>query len=311
MGTGLIYAAIVAVWAAYLVPLWLRQHDEEVAARPSEPAADPRARVLPRRRRRQATHGTSVDEGAERVVSVPTQSRGDGPPAKVGRGFRSRALARSRLRRPSFRRLRLRRRGLSPAARRRRTVVALLMLTVVVWVLAILGRAPVWAPSVPFAATLAMLVVSAVAARRARRGASRAAERRVRVVAQRTASPRRSSDGRPRPTAEQQSTGASAERLLPPPRPAPRRSEARDDGRWDPVEVPLPLYLSKAKAPRTVRTVELGSPGTWTSGRLPGREQESRSVESRDVLLDASEPSDSREGNGDVPESARRRAVGD
>jgi hypothetical protein len=160
------------------------------------------------------------------------------------------------------------------------------------------------------AATLAMLAISAAAARRARRGASRAVEpsRRVGVVAQRTASSRRSPAVRPRPSAERRSTGA----LLPPPRPAPTRSETTGDNGelWDPVEVPLPLYLSKAKAPRTVRTVELGSPGTWSSGRLTGREQEARSVESRDVLLDASEPT-VREVKDPVPESAPRRAVGD
>lgn len=75
----------------------------------------------------------------------------------------------------------------------------------------------------------------------------------------------------------------------------------------------MPLYLSKAKAPRSVRTVELGSPGTWTSGRLRGREEEAdRPVESRDVLLDASEPA-APEGKveGETHESARRRVVGD
>jgi hypothetical protein len=36
---------------------------------------------------------------------------------------------------------------------------------------------------------------------------------------------------------------------------------------WDPLPVTLPTYVSKPKAKRTVRTIDLGEPGTWTSGR--------------------------------------------
>ena len=36
---------------------------------------------------------------------------------------------------------------------------------------------------------------------------------------------------------------------------------------WDPLPVTLPTYVTKPKAKRTVRTIDLGEPGTWTSGR--------------------------------------------
>jgi hypothetical protein len=36
---------------------------------------------------------------------------------------------------------------------------------------------------------------------------------------------------------------------------------------WDPLPVTLPTYVTKAQARRTVRTIDLGEPGTWTSGR--------------------------------------------
>lgn len=45
---------------------------------------------------------------------------------------------------------------------------------------------------------------------------------------------------------------------------------------WDPLPVTLPTYVGKAKAARTVRTIDLGEPGTWTSGRT---EADSRLVE--------------------------------
>jgi len=35
---------------------------------------------------------------------------------------------------------------------------------------------------------------------------------------------------------------------------------------WDPVPVTLPTYVSKPKARRTTRTIDLAQPGTWTSG---------------------------------------------
>jgi len=41
-----------------------------------------------------------------------------------------------------------------------------------------------------------------------------------------------------------------------------------DEELWDPVPVTLPTYVGKAKAVRrTVRTIDLGAPDTWTSGR--------------------------------------------
>ena len=37
---------------------------------------------------------------------------------------------------------------------------------------------------------------------------------------------------------------------------------------WTPVSVPLPMYVAKAPAGRTVRTIDLDATGVWTSGPL-------------------------------------------
>ena len=37
---------------------------------------------------------------------------------------------------------------------------------------------------------------------------------------------------------------------------------------WDPLPVTLPTYVSKPKARRTVRTIDLDATGVWTSGPL-------------------------------------------
>lgn len=45
---------------------------------------------------------------------------------------------------------------------------------------------------------------------------------------------------------------------------------------WDPLPVTLPTYVGKPRAARTVRTIDLSQPGTWTSGHT---EEDSRLVE--------------------------------
>jgi hypothetical protein len=62
---------------------------------------------------------------------------------------------------------------------------------------------------------------------------------------------------------------------------------------WDPLPVTLPTYVTKPAARRTVRTIDLGEPGTWTSGRT---DEDAR------IAAQAS-----REATGDHPE---QRAVG-
>lgn len=62
---------------------------------------------------------------------------------------------------------------------------------------------------------------------------------------------------------------------------------------WDPLPVTLPTYVTKPRAGRTVRTIEFGEPGAWTSGHIEGE----------DVEL----PKRRAEGEG---EDEHRRAVG-
>ena len=79
-----------------------------------------------------------------------------------------------------------------------------------------------------------------------------------------------------------------------------------DDGRslWDPLPVTLPTYVSKAKATRTVRTIDLGQPDAWTSGHVEGEQTELPS----DAGASGSESdADSGAGSSD----GRQRAVGD
>jgi hypothetical protein len=56
----------------------------------------------------------------------------------------------------------------------------------------------------------------------------------------------------------------TADEAAPRSAPAPGASGAP----WQPQPVPLPTYVTAAKAARRVRTIDLDAPGAWTSGRL-------------------------------------------
>jgi hypothetical protein len=43
---------------------------------------------------------------------------------------------------------------------------------------------------------------------------------------------------------------------------------------WDPLPITVPTYVSKPRAGRTVRTIEFGQPGAWTSGHVEGEQTE-------------------------------------
>jgi hypothetical protein len=231
--TGLIYAAIVAAWAAYLVPLWLRRHDE-VSRQKSLERYSSAMRVLSR----------ETDSG--RYVA----RRRDEPP---------RVLA------PSPKRSAAQFRARRAAALRRRRVLSLLLLTwASVGALAVFEMVPRWAAGVPAVLIVTFLVLVRRTVRRARKmqpapGPARKAQRLDVSYAY------GSSVAEPEPTVEVKtssssaSSGASASSASS----ASSADEpaASEEGLWDPVPVTLPIYVYKEKAPsRTVRTISL--PGT-------------------------------------------------
>jgi hypothetical protein len=136
--TGLIYAAIVAAWAAYLVPLWLRRHDE-VSRQKSLERYSSAMRVLSR------------ETDGSRYVA-----RRRDEPLRVLAPSPKRSAAQFRARRA--------------AAMRRRRVLSLLLLTgASVGALAVFEMVPRWAAGVPAVLILTFLVLVRRTVRRARR----------------------------------------------------------------------------------------------------------------------------------------------
>ena len=74
--------------------------------------------------------------------------------------------------------------------------------------------------------------------------------------------PGRAPDLDPRPAVEVDEDATRASPVV-----AETAPEPSDPDAWDPVDVPLPTYVSKSVATRGVRTIDLDSTGVWSSGR--------------------------------------------
>ena len=228
--TGLIYVAIVAAWAAYLVPMLLKRGDE-ARRRPVSSSAD--ARVLSRdpSRPRYVVRPAGTGSGA---VDEAT----DLPPPQRYVPNRARRVAAMR-----------RRRVLSILTLSLLSVVALAGLKILLW----------WTVAIPGGLIVAFVVLTRVQLRRqARSRAQLAAARRIRAQARHDRGP-----AGPAPSPDEEMT---IEVKLPSSEPAPAEKPA--EGLWDPVPVTLPTYVLKEKAPdRTVRTISLSDDEVFSSAR--------------------------------------------
>jgi hypothetical protein len=259
--TGVIYALVVLAWAAYLLPQALRRHDE-AARKHSIERFSSAMRVLARRGSlRDDRFVVTPPRSVDRVL---TPSLASDSPAESAEPRR----------RPSKAALR------AAAARRRRVLVVLATLTVLTAAVAAFGMVPLWSIALP----VAMIVVFLAAARRQVRRASEAYWDEV-------------ADAQPEPSnvitrpATRVNATHGAKKTDPPPvvddpiedddEPTitltPKDLEVArvgvgvvttsdGDSLWDPLPVTLPTYVDKPVAKRSYRTIELGEPGTWSSG---------------------------------------------
>ncbi|WP_406051423.1 hypothetical protein [Kribbella sp. NBC_00889] len=229
--TGLIYVAIVAAWAAYLVPMILKRGDE-ARRRPVSSSAD--ARVLsrdPSRPRYVVRPAGAVDDkGSAEDLPPPTR------------------YVPNRARRV--------------AAMRRRRVLSILTLSLLsVTALAGLGMLLWWTVAIPGALIVGFVVLTRIQLRRQARTRARLADKRR---AQAQARHDRGPAGKPAPTPSPDQELTIEVKLPEPPveKPAPA------EGLWDPVPVTLPTYVMKEKAPdRTVRTISLSDDEVFSSAR--------------------------------------------
>ena len=263
---------LAVAWAVYLIPKALKHHDE-VARTRSIDRFSTAMRVLARREpvsRRDARLVVTPARSADnpRVVPPPARTTSTAVPEHVRRAA-ARTAARA-------------------AARRRRRILGFLVLsTMVVTGLAAFAVVPWWSVAIPAGLTVLYLVLCRTQVRRERDAAwdadlaSSMADLDDAEPARRAAVRVEASYGVARPAmlneqgfaevdGEEDTVAidvAVLDAVLVP---------TTDGGSlWDPLPVTLPTYVSKPKARRTVRTIDLNEPGTWTSGRT---EEDSRLV---------------------------------
>lgn len=287
--SGLIVAFVVALWAAYFVPLVLRRYDETGKNSSLDLESADRRVVEPRRAGRPVAAQQRADRAPEVSTASPHVDR-TSPAVDVPRPRVTRETARI-------------------AARRRRNV--LLSLVAVLAVLSGLAVAKVlapWAPAIGAALIVGWLVLCRVMVRSERQisgsGSALRTVGRVLVAVPKAivrfvgwSLGRVGADDRAGSAADEEHTvivSDQVEEYDPNQRhvmetDAPLAADALDEQLqiavpsvavqtgepvWDPLPITVPTYVSKPRAGRTVRTIEFGEPGTWTSGHVEGEQTE-------------------------------------
>ncbi|MFD1859701.1 hypothetical protein EHW97_00895 [Aeromicrobium camelliae] len=277
--SGLIVAFVVALWAAYFVPLVLRRYDE-------------------------ANKNSALDtEGPmRRVVTPPRPDQAEPAPPRAERAPRPKP-------KPTITRETAR----IAARRRRRTLLTLVAVLAIVGGVAGFGYLPLWSIAVPAGLIVAWLIACRLMVRQELGLATprerapkptRAPKERSAATAPRRGAGRWSSVKKAASSWASSSTDSGSSRQLEdedtiivqvddidPDRKhvmedVPLTSDALDEQLqiavpsvgtsgemlWDPLPVTLPTYVTKPRAGRTVRTIDFTQAGAWTSGHVEGED---------------------------------------
>lgn len=248
----MIFVALFVGWAIYLIPKFMRDH-EELATTRSLQDFSARLRVFAATRTVAKQNLLGPDEPTVEISMDSIQDALDND---------GRVIAPSA---PAARRLPTRAAAKKAAKRRRRVLLVLLMVTAIVSGLAIAGIGPVWTPAIPAAFVLLFLVIARRSVRRSKKAAKVASRVAVAPPARVAAS---GTSPRPEPapviTHETDVEVALIARIEAD-NAADTDAAAAADRLWDPVPVTLPTYLDKPAARRTVMSIELNR-GVVSSG---------------------------------------------
>jgi len=270
--TGLIYVVIIALWAAVLIPIWLRRHDQISEVRSTARFSSAMSRLGTQGATRYAD-SAGQDAPMREFSSRDTQMLDTTAPSRRAPDREAR-MTRSTPARPAE--------GLDPdyerelvrqAAATRRAIVlgALTLILLVALILAIVGIAPRWLPVLAALPVVAFVLAAALTA--SARTTSRPAARPAR-----------------RPEAAPRSTAAPA---------AGAATQAEDDWEtwnawddddsWEAVPTTLPTYVSAPRASAVPREIDRAHDGEWTGEAMVETAQAMRRrpmsppLESRDV----------------------------
>ena len=260
VGSGLIYAAIIVMWALYFIPRWLRRHEELSESRSVE-KFEHSMRVLSRREPTADKRYIVMPPKPEPAVSSAALAASQGSQRLSGRSGRSSDVGSSSQPAPQ----RAVRRKSSKTYRRRRVLVGLVLLSLVVAAATPFTPVPWWGPLVGAVAILLDLAHLRVQTRR-RHELTRnrhAVRKRLRSRLRRADSAERLTEARQ--LLAERRAAAEAERVEA--EKAAREAARRAAEGWQPTPVPLPTYVTKPVAPRVGRPIDLTKPGAWTEAQ--------------------------------------------
>jgi hypothetical protein len=285
--SAVIFVVLALAWAVYLIPKALKHHDELASDRLVQGHSD-KVRILSRKAKAAAAE---VVEAVAPAAKPAYDVDGDpGYPTRHAPVLEAEPVAAPTVSRATARK----------AAQRRRRVLGLLVLAlVVVWGLTWFGRLPLLAPAVPGVLVVAWLVVARLSVRkqqRRRRVASAPADASYDdeefevVIPVQAGPPASNAEEFLDQLADEDTTGLHREEI--------EAALASDGSLWDPLPMTLPTYVNKARARRTVRTIELT--GISSSGH-----DETDSTLAREADESARETA-----RVDEESAARRKAAG-
>jgi hypothetical protein len=257
--SAVIFVVLAVAWAAYLIPKALKHHDEMASDRLIQGHSD-KVRILSRKARAAAAE---VAEPVTPAVSTPRYDASSDPgyPTRKAATLEAEPVVAPGISRSTARK----------AAQRRRRVLGLLVVALaVVWGLTWFAYLPIWAPAAPGALVVAWLVIARLSVRKQQR---RRVVRQVptgdpalvpaslahveHVEAPAFAS---NADEFLDQLADEDTSGLDRVEI--------EEALASDGSLWDPLPMTLPTYVNKARARRTVRTIELT--GISSSGHDEG-----------------------------------------
>ena len=296
--TGLIYVVIIALWAAVLIPIWLRRHDQISEVRSTARFSSAMKSLGSQGQVQYATDSYPLD-GHAMDMALPPMRSPEGE-ARMSRPTTARPIApRPAAARPAE--------GLDPdyerelvrqAAATRRALVlgALTVLLLVTLVLAIASVLPRWAPILAALPVVGFVLAASMTAS-------------ARTTARPSARPAR----RPSRTSEADDARQAAPATA---------AQAEDDWEnwnawddedsWEAVPQTLPTYVSAPRASAVPRGIDRAHAGEWTGEAMV---ETARAMRSRPRSAPLSDPADIDHGamTAEIPvvadDYAERRAV--
>jgi hypothetical protein len=248
--TGLIYVVIIALWAAVLIPIWLRRHDQISEVRSTARFSSAMRSLGSQGQVQYATDSYALESREMDLALTPMRT-----PERETRMTRSATQRPAEGMDPDYERELVRQ---SAATRRAIVLGALTVILLFALVLAIASILPQWAPIVAALPVVAFVLSSSMTA------SARSEARPARKPARRSQAA---------PAAEPSRAQAAV---------ADDDWETwnawdDDEDSWDAVPTTLPTYVTAPRASEVPRGIDRSRPGEWTGSAMVETAQAMRS----------------------------------